>query len=508
MPPDPVRDDPPRFEAAGVGLVAVAVLAVHLAWLTRYGWFRDELYYLSCAKRLAWGYVDQPPLSIALLALVRAVAGESLAAFRLVAALAGSGVALLAAGIARELGGRRYAQVLAAFTAVFAPMSLGVAHFYSMNVLDMGFWAASTLLGVRAITRGRRYDWLLLGAVLGLGLLNKWSVMWLGAGIGVALLLSPGRRSLATPWPWLGAAIAALLFAPHVLWEIRWGWPTLEFVRNASAHKMRALEPAAFLVNQVLVLGPGAAPVWISGLLSGLAPRNPRGRIVTTVWIVTAAILIGNGSARAEYLALASLALFAAGAAWWERRGPVLRVAAASAAAVLAAPLVPLAIPCLSPERFEAYHRLLRLAPAAEERHAMGVMPQHFADMFGWPELADSVARVAATLPAGERARAIVIVDNYGEAGALERFGGGRLPTIACQHNNWFYWPPAHWDRRTAILLGRDSAEVAGEFSEVRVAGTAGHPLAMPYERDLPIVVARGFRPDFAKAWIRGRHFQ
>jgi hypothetical protein len=137
----------------------------------------------------------------------------------------------------------------------------------------------------------------------------------------------------------------------------------------------------------------------------------------------------------------------------------------------------------------------------------MGVLPQHFADMHGWPEFADSVARVAATLTPDERARAIVVVGNYGEAGALEMFGHGRLPRIACQHNNWYLWGPPAWDRSVAIFVGRDSAEVASECDQVRVAGVAGHPLAMPYERDLPIVVAHGFRPDLAAAWKQGKNY-
>jgi len=137
----------------------------------------------------------------------------------------------------------------------------------------------------------------------------------------------------------------------------------------------------------------------------------------------------------------------------------------------------------------------------------MGMLPQHYADMFGWPELADSVARVAATLTSDERARAIVVVGNYGEAGALEMFGRGRLPRIACQHNNWYLWGPPAWDRSVAIFVGRDSAEVARECDQVHVAGVAGHPLAMPYERGLPIVVARGFRPDLATAWKQGKNY-
>ena len=138
----------------------------------------------------------------------------------------------------------------------------------------------------------------------------------------------------------------------------------------------------------------------------------------------------------------------------------------------------------------------------------MGKLSQQYADMFGWPEFADSVARVAAMLSPEERARAIVIVDNYGEAGALEQFGAGRLPRIACQHNNWYMWGPPAWDGAVAILVRRDTVGPASEFDQVRVAGHAGHPLAMPYEQDLPILIARGFHADLATAWKQGKHYQ
>ena len=138
----------------------------------------------------------------------------------------------------------------------------------------------------------------------------------------------------------------------------------------------------------------------------------------------------------------------------------------------------------------------------------MGRLSQQYADMFGWPELADSVARVAATLTPAERVGAIVIADNYGQAGALEELGAGRIPRIACQHNNWYLWGPPAWDGRVAILIRRDSTGARGEFDHVEVGAISGHPLAMPYEQDLPILVARGFHADFAAAWKQGKHYQ
>lgn len=503
-----LTEDPPRprLEAPGLALAAVLLVAIEAACLTRYGWFRDELYYLSCARRLAWGYVDHPPLSIAILAAVRAVAGDSLGVIRLVAAFASAGVAIAAAAIARELGGRRFAQIATALSVGLAPAALGTGHVYSMNVFDFLFWALAMLQTLRVLRRPTRGGWLALGALLGLGLLNKWSVLWLGAGIATTLLVTPARRHLATPGPWLAAALAFIVAGPNVAWEVRHGWPTLEFMHNARTAKMQAIEPLKFLIGQWLALGPGSAPLVLAGLVASLA--RTRWRPIAIGYVVPLAILFASGSARVSYALLAAPALLAAGATWWESRGRASRFAIVALALVLDVPVAPFALPVLPVREYLAYQSALGRAPSSEERHRMGVLPQSYADMFGWPELADSVARVAATLPAGERARAITIVNNYGEAGALERFGAGRVPTIACPHNNWFLWGPPAWDGSVAILVGRDSSEAAGEFAAVTVAGTAGHPLAMPYERDLPILVARRFRPDLATAWRQGRHYQ
>jgi hypothetical protein len=499
-------ESPPPLAWVPLGLVALLIVGVHAICLTQYGWFRDELYYASCARRLAWGYVDHPPFSIAVLAFVRHVFGDGLAVLRVVAALASASVSVLAAALARELGGRRYAQVLAALALGLAPLSLAVGHFYSLNVFDLAFWSLASLLSLRAFERDARPTWAALGLAIGLGLLNKWSVAWLCCGLVVALLVSPQRRRLLRVGPWLAAALAAAILAPNLIWEVLHGWPTLEFMHNARTQKMAALDPFGYLLNLVLAMGPGAAPLWLGGLVAALV--RPRWRTLAIVFVVALAIQFASGSARVEYLALATPALFAAGATWWEGRGRLARGAIAALAVLLAIPIAPLTLPVLPVNTFLAYQAALGRTPHSEERHRMGRLSQQYADMFGWPELADSVARVAATLTPAERAGAIVIADNYGQAGALEELGAGRIPRIACQHNSWYEWGPPAWDGSVAILLRRDSAGARREFDDVRVGAIAGHPLAMPYEQDLPILVARGFHADLAAAWKQGKHYQ
>jgi len=523
--PDPApTTQPPPARGALVLLLAATVL-VHLPAMTRYGWFRDELYYVSCAKRLAWGYVDQPPLSIAVLAAWRLLVRDSLAGMRVVPLLAHAALVVLAMRLARRLGGGAFAQALAGLGVLGSLIYLGMDHYYSMNALDSVLWAGAALSLLRALEAPaaggseRTRDWVGFGAVVGLGLLNKLSMLWCVAGLLLGVVLSARRRVLATRGPWLAGVIAALLFAPHLVWQLRHDWATLEFMRNATAHKMVAASLPGFLIAQVLGMNPLAAPLWLAGLVRGLRGRTSHeyrgdaGFVLAVQYVSILALLLVVRTARADYLAPAYPGLLALGGVAFER-ATVARGRRAWRVAAVALPiagmlaLLPFALPVLAPDAFVHYEAALGLKPATEEHHRMGALPQHYADMFGWPEFADSVARVASTLTPEERSRAIVIVDNYGEAGALEMFGRGRLPRIASQHNNWYLWGPPAWDRSVAIFVGRDSAEVAKECDTVRVEGTAGHPLAMPYERDLPIVVARHFRPDLAVAWKRGKHYE
>jgi 4-amino-4-deoxy-L-arabinose transferase-like glycosyltransferase len=217
-----------------VAAIAIGGVVLHLLALVHYGWFRDEFYYLVCADHLAWGYVDQPPLSIAFLALWRGVFGESLAAIRMAPVLFHLGAVTLAAAIAREMHGGRYAQGLAALAVLLTPVYLAIGHYFSMNAIDLVVWEAAILLVMVALRTGGSRAWPALGVVLGLGLMNKISVLWLGVGLLGGLLLTPYRAVLRTRGPWLALAVALALFAPHVAWQARHDWPTLEFMRNAA----------------------------------------------------------------------------------------------------------------------------------------------------------------------------------------------------------------------------------------------------------------------------------
>ncbi|HET9325677.1 MAG TPA: glycosyltransferase family 39 protein [Candidatus Eisenbacteria bacterium] len=501
-----------RHRAQWLGL-ALGTLALHLIGLTRYGWFRDEFYYVACARRLTWGYVDHPPLSIAVLALVRGVAGESLFAIRLTAAVAGAATVYFTARLAREMGGGAFAQALAGLAALLAPIFLGITRFYSMNAFDVLIWTLASLALIGALREGGARRWSMLGLWMGLGLLNKISMMWFGIGLLAGLVWTSHRRHLLTPWPYLAAAVAVLCFLPHVLWQAANQWPTREFMRNATAYKMATVSVRDFLLTQFRVLGAGNALIYVPGLLYGLlAAGGAPWRIFSILFLTVATLLIAAGTSRANYLAVAYPPLFALGGLAWERwsaRAPRLaRGALVAVVILLGLPWIPLALPVLPVEDFIRYQAALGMQPKSEERKEVGPLPQHYADEHGWNELASEVAKALARLTPEERAKAVVFGQNYGEAGAIDVLGRKLgLPRAISGHNNYWLWGPGDWDGSVIIIIGGDRPDNAAFFESVEVVGTWDHPYAMPYERHLDISIGRRLKKTPKEVWPQLRHY-
>jgi len=292
-----------RSETWWVWCIAALKLALNMAFHGRYGYFRDELYYIACSDHLAWGYVDQPPLSVLILAATRWLFGDSLYAIRFVPALAGAGVVVLAGSMARLLGGKKFAQLLAAAAAALSPVILGnAARNFSMNAFDLFFWALLAWIVIKITVQERPDLWIWFGVAAGLGLLNKYSVGFFVAGLGAGLLLTAQRRQLRDRRFWLGALIAALLFLPHILWQVNNDFASLEFMRRAAGEKNVALPALEFLNGQFLQSGFAQSLLWLLGLaFFGFHPSGRKVRffawayvLVFAVMILTHAILYGS----------------------------------------------------------------------------------------------------------------------------------------------------------------------------------------------------------------------
>ena len=503
-----------RRPAAELIIIPGLKLLIHLVTSGGYGYFRDEVYYIACGERLAFGYVDHPPLSIALLWLSRNLFGDSLLALRLFPAIAGALTVLLAGWIAGALGGGRFARILAMTAVLVAPIYLALDHFYSMNAFDLLAWSAAAYLLVRLLRGESARLWILLGIVLGAGLLNKISVLWLGFGLLVGLLATSRRRWLLTRWPWVAGGIAGLLFAPHILWQIRNEWPTLEFIQNASTQKMVAVAALDFIVQQVGMMNPITLPLWLAGLGFLLFGRDGRPyRILGWIYLTVFLILLLSGSSRPGYLSPAYVWLFAAGGRAWEEwirkwSMPYLKEAAVTLVAMAGLVLAPMALPILPIETYIAYSRSLGFAPSTSERKEVAELPQFYADMHGWDAIVGSVAAAYESLPPGDRGDAAIFTFNYGEAGAIEFLGRNRdLPPALSGHNNYWVWGPRASRGSVVIVIGSTRERLERRFESVERAGTTSCGYCMPYENDQPIWIGRNLRVPFDELWPDLKHF-
>jgi hypothetical protein len=495
-------------ESALIAFFGVVALLVHLLTNGRYGYFRDELYYIACARHLAFGYVDQPPLSILLLRLSQMLLGDSLPAIRLLPAVAGAATVAFTGVIARELGGRGWAIALACAGSLCALFNLAVGNFFSMNAFESLFWMGCVYLLIRIINGGSPKLWLWMGALLGLGLENKHSTVFFAAGIFIALLLTPERRHLAEKWIWLGGLIAFAIALPNILWQVWHHWPTYELLRNiAHSNKNVALSPAQFVAQQIVFLNPGTLPLWIAGLLWLFGSRDGRRyQALGIIYLVTLAeFIVLHG--KSYYLAPAYPMLLAAGGVATERifvaRLKWLKPVLLGAILVTGALFAPLAVPILPPAKLIAYMQAIRLQPPRTETSHTAALPQVFADQFGWEQMAGSVAHVYHHLRPEDEKRAALFCQNYGEAGAIDFFGPKLgLPPAICAHQNYFLWGPRDWTGEVALVLDTNDEDERELFASVEDLGQiVSSPWAMPYERQAHIFLCRDLKASVQEFW-------
>jgi hypothetical protein len=479
-----------------------------------YGYFRDELYYLACARHLAWGYVDHPPLSIFVLALVRATAGESLLAIRALPALLGGAAVVVTCWLAREFGGRPWAQLLAGAATLSAPIFLAQSDYYSLNSLDLLLWPLLLAVLVRLARTDNARLWLPFGVVAGLVLLNKWTGLVLLAAIGVGVVLSPLRRHLRRGRFYLGAGIAVALISPNVIWQVHHGWPTVEFIANAKTLKMVSASPLEFVAGQILLLNPLASPLWLSGLFFLLLSRRlrPFRFLGLTYLALVLQFLITGG--KSYYSAPIYPILLAAGGvafeAWfaaprwrWVNPLAVMLMAASGVA------LLPLAVPVLSPPTLARYTAWLPVQAPQDERSAAGALPTHLADRLGWPEQVAALAATYRQLPAEDRERCAILTQNYGQAGAVDRLGPALgLPTAICAHNSYWLWGPRDYDGACVIVLGEKADDMHEFFEDVREVGRVQSPYARSFESDLPVLLCRRIKAPLPDLWRQAKLYR
>ncbi len=506
----------PRWRLASgpalVAYLAAALLLLHMLYARQYGYFRDELYFLACGRHLDWGYVDQPPLIAVIAAAARLVFGESLRAIRFLPAAAAAGWVLLTGLLVRELGGGRFAQALAGLAVCVAPGYLALGYYLSMNAFEPLFWMGCVYFLMRILKTGNGRLWLWFGLLAGLGLQNKQTTILFGFAVVAGLLLTSERRLFRSAWPWLGGLVALLIFLPNLLWQYQHGFPMIELQNNIrAAQKNVTLAPLSFVGEQIGSMGPLAGPIWLAGLGYYFLSRDGRRfRALGWAYLIMLATLVVLKS-RVYYLFPAYPMLLAAGSVVFQRlfdRGPRWQWALGAYAALMlvsGALLAPMGMPVLPEETFIRYTTALGIQQPAIENRKTGPLPQFFADMHGWEEMAEVAARVYNGLSPGEKAKAAIFCGNYGEAGAIDMFGPRYgLPRAISGHQNYFFWGTRNYTGEIVIWLdGNASPEkLSRMFQSVAPVAEVRNAYAMPYE-NFSIYLCRRFKGDLSESWAR-----
>lgn len=489
----------------GAALALFKVL-LHTVTNGQYGYFRDELYYLASTDHLAWGYPDHSPLSILLLSISRQLLGDSLGAIRFLPALAGGAKVLLTALLVAELGGGSVAAFLAGLCVIAAPVYLVNDTLYSMNSFEAVFWMGVLYCALRAMRTGNGRWWLAAGACAGLGLQNKHSTAFFLLALAAGLLIGGQRHVFKQRWFWLGAALALALFLPNLIWQASHGWPTLELLQNVKRLKKNVENPPPqFLLEQALMMLPPAVLVWAAGIWWTLTRGRARFAFLGCTYLVFLVLMMAL-KAKNYYLAPIYPMLFAAGALFWaERRTAVSLLSAVIA--VSGAVLAPVFLPILSPDRLIAYQQRIGFEPPKTEHAHQGPLPQYFGDQFGWPEMVAKVAEAWNALPAEERAKAAILAGNYGEAGAIDLFGGRHgLPKAIAAHQSYWLWGWRGASGDVLLVLQRSRASLEAVCSSVEEGPRIGHPYAMG-EEHFTLRICRGLKQPPSQLWPRMKHW-
>lgn len=514
--PTPAADRKPSPFLSGTAIIGYLALVRFILYLIagpNYGYFRDELYYLACGEHPAWGYVDQPPLICWVAWLLQHTIGTSIWALRVVPMLAGMGTITVAGLLARELDGRRWAVFLASLSALLAPVLLAFSHLFTMNALDPLLWTAIALFVVRIARSGNQRLWLWVGALAGITILNKYGVIFWLAGLIAGILLTPLRTSLRRRWFWLGVAITTLITLPNFLWQWHHQFPFLQLMHNVRlSGRDVVLPPLLYLKAQAGMLGYVAAVLVIFAVVFSFTEKGRPFRTVCWAGMIFLTLMIVLHG-KTYYPAPVYPMLLAGGAVGLEQATrrkmwlwvkPLLALGIITVSGIYA----PLILPLLSVPHFLAYEHKMGIEQQKFEHNQPSVLPQLYADMFGWEGIAQRVAAYYKTLSPEEQKKTAIFANNYGDAGAIDFFGPKYgLPKAIGNHQNYWIWGPGQYTGESMIVLGEGhERNMQTKCASYSIIGHTDDPLS---QRDewRPIYHCRGFKWNLQDVWPEMKHW-
>lgn len=487
-------------------LLSVLSLILHLMTYNTLGFHRDEFLYLALGKHPAAGYWSNPPLIGWISYVAQKLPFNALFSIRLISALAGAYMVLLAGLTARELGGKAYAQILAS---LMFSVSLIILRGYSMLQpvpFDILFWSLILYWLVRYINTQKPLYILLLGVGFGIGLLNKYMVVFLAAGIALAVLFTPYRKLWLNRYTWWAILIAFILFLPNLIWQYQHRFPVVYHMSELARTQLVNVNRFNVVIDQVLMFTFGSV-LWVAGLVWLLRQRADSYRVFGYIYLAVLGIfLLLKG--KDYYTAGLYPFLFAAGGVAWEKmiRKPVLRIVFATVLTVLSLPMVPGGIPLANAEKLSAYFRGIPSSTGIDallrwEDGKTHPLPQDFADMLGWDELGNIVLKATDTI--ADKSRIMLYGENYGQAGAMDYYcRGHNLPPAASFSDSYVLWLPDTIPHGRDILIyvnDEPGEDIDSLFASITLCGRITHPLAR--ERGTSVYMCREPRSSFDEFW-------
>jgi Dolichyl-phosphate-mannose-protein mannosyltransferase len=480
----------------GITIIAVAAFLLELAVSGRYGYVRDELYFLAAGKHLAFGFVDQPALTPLIARASAELTGNSLVGLRIVPALGLAALVVMTAVMSRLLGAGRSGQLLAAFAAATCGEYIGAMHELTTTVPDFLFWALTLLLVTRLlITRDPRW-WIAIGACTGIASEAKWNIAFLVGAFAVGFLATDARQLLRSRYVVAACVLATALAAPDLVWQVTHGWPNMAVFRALQTEAWH--NRATYWPAQVLFTGLALTPIWVSGLIWTL--RSAQARTFRPVGIACALAIVLQFvlGGKPYYPGGAYTFLFAAGSVPAERyllakaeriKGAIIALAISTAG------VLPVALPVL---------------PAAA-LHTIPLQKINYdlAESIAWPKQVALVASEYHALPPALRRHTTVITANYGEAGAIDRYGTQfGLPEVFSGANNFWLWGPPPASATAAIAVNVDPHLLRREFTNVRLVAVFHNGLGVDDdEQGAKIYLATGLRTSWSRAWPAFRDY-
>jgi hypothetical protein len=514
------RSSASRFMTENKHLFLVSLFTFLLIYtstfIKAYGYFIDEFYYIACANNPAAGYVDQPPLAPLLLTLFQFFFGNSIYSIRILPALGQSGAVFSAGLVTKEIGGGKFAQIIAACAMAASPTIIAFGGFYSMNAFEPLLATLLIYLTIKMIKENNPKRWIVMGIIMGIGMMNKHTFGIFIIAFIFSLLVAGKWKLVINKWFIFGGLCGLLIFLPNIIWQVINNYPSLEFYRNISLDKNVYTPPLAFIMGQGMNMSPSTVPVWFTGFLFLLFSKSAKEfRFLSILFISLFLFMLLSGTSRADRLAFAYPAAFAGGALLFERIFvkfnfkwlKIVFIIFLFSGLALALPII---LPYFSYGFVEAQTKFLGINTEIEKGNKPP-LPQLLADRIGWHEKFDLVLSAYNSLSDQDKKSVIIAANNYGQAGAIELFGKDfNLPPVVCGHNNYYLWSRERLKGNILLQFGQQGNYngLIRLFEKVETYPIEyKSPFVTSHENNLKVFICRGPKIPYLEMLEQGKNY-